>query len=152
MLQSMHCCLHLSATKLPDYNSQAESIILVTKRAELQFAWSHITFSNIWLPLLFAPKAGGVYRSSYFPMAEKQLSHLSAHMEPGDEIHTTPKLLFFFKSLYFLMRGGLMLIYRWVTLLYIEGQGRRSRMDQFPITLPSYVQETQGDKTREGSK
>lgn len=30
-------------------------------------------------------------------MAEKQLSHLSAHMEPGDEIHTTPKLLFFFK-------------------------------------------------------
>lgn len=85
-------------------------------------------------------------------MAEKQLSHLSAHMEPGDEIHTTPKLLFFLKSLYFLMRGGLMLIYRWVTLLYIEGQGKRSRMDQFPITLPSYVQETQGDKTREGSK
>lgn len=45
-----------------------------------------------------------------------------------------------------------MLIYRWVTLLYIEGQGKRSCMDQFPITLPSYVQETQGDITREGSK
>lgn len=45
-----------------------------------------------------------------------------------------------------------MLIYRWVTLLYIKGQGNGSRMDQFPITLPSYVQETQGDINREGSK
>lgn len=121
MLQSMHCCLRLSAAKLLNYHSQVESIVPATERAALQFAWSHITFSNIWLLLLFAPKAGGGYPSSCFPMPEKQLSHPFAHMEPGDE--TPPFLVSVLSNEerpYAKLQG--------VTLSYV----RVSCMDQFP--------------------
>lgn len=58
-----------------NYYSQVESLFLGLK----WIAWSRITFSNLQVPLKFAPQAGGVYSCSCFPITSKQLLPTSLH-------------------------------------------------------------------------